>query len=368
MRQAKLLLILFFLLSCDDGDEPALIKGYEFEWENHVGLRYYIPDAIPTIEFLKIHKVDDGYIIFARSYSIWEAYIIKVSDTGEFVSEFKIRGEPVFDVLADDAGGVNVISVNFDNFFIVRKLGNDLAIQATNNFDISLSGFPKYFYLKTGILRVRDDQSKMEKFDLNGTFGWQKSLSDLSLPEGLRGLGTIPKDKDEMTLIYSHDDAVKLTHIDPETGEVHWNKSYSLANDFGGAELADNFRWMPDNKLYMTGTRTAGLQNYLSLFVLNSEGNITLTKDLDFPRNQIEYPGPILSTHDRGSIISLNADPQNDTVNFRLLKIDAKGNPGWIGTFHTNSGYDNLTGLVETSDGGLTILSYYGKVTHLAAR
>jgi hypothetical protein len=365
VMRSRFIAIIILFAGCQDDPENPLVREYNLRWESNIGEKYYQPQTIPSVEFIALASVDDGYIILSRSFDVFRGVVTKADINGTYITEYKIENEFVQNVISTGRNDFYVISSLQNNSFRIRKFDSNLIVESVADFDLSLPYFRKYFFAADCILRARADDASIEKFDLTGALMWRKPIAEYGFPDLIGPLTAVARDQNEVTLTYLEADALKITHIDSKTGNVIWAREYSLTSDFGGAQFKPNFKWGENGKLYFAGSKTVSSTDYISVVVLKSDGSLDVFKDISVGNGITTDIGPVLPTSDKGSIISLGADVQRDTANFRLLKIDSRANPGWIGTFRNDVGFDFLSGLVERPNGDVIFLTYYGYLTAL---
>jgi hypothetical protein len=362
----RFIAIIILFAGCQDEAEHPLVRAYNLKWESNIGEKYYEDQAIPSVEFLSLTSLDDSYIILSRSFAVFKAFITKADMNGTYVSDYTIENEFVLQVVEMSNNDFYVVSALQNNSFRLRKFNDNLIVESVSDFDLSLPYFRKYFFAEDGILRARADEASLEKFDLTGAFMWSKPLGEYGFAEVINPLSAVARNQNEITLTYLDGDALKMAHIDSRTGDGIWTREYSVSADFEGAQFKSNFKWGSNGKLYFAGSNTVSVTDYVSVVVLKSDGSLDVFNNMAVGNGITTDIGAVLPTSDKGSIVSLGADVQHDSANFRLLKIDSRANPGWIGTFSNDLGFDFLSGLDERSNGDVIFLTYYGYLTALS--
>ena len=355
------------LFCCQEDENIPLVRKYHLAWESDIGKTYYTDNTLPSIEFVSLLSLSDGYVVFSRSIAIYEGTLTKTDLRGAIQADVTIEGEYLISTFDDGSDGIILISALENNYFRIRKYNSALELISQQEFDLSLPVFRKYFFVQDAIFRARADDAFLEKFDLTGSFLWRSSITEYGFPDFINPLYAVSRNSSQVTLTYVQNDMLNITHIDSRTGKLIWKRKYSIAEDFGGADLRFNYRWGANGRFYFAGSRTASGQSYLSVVVLRTDGSLHVFKEIPLMAGQVANVGTILPTSDNGAIISLGTDVGSDTVNFRLLKIDSKGNPGWMGTFQNSLGFDYLSGMVEHDNGDVVFLTYYGYMASLKA-
>lgn len=362
-----LAVLALLLFGCREDENIPLVQKYHLAWESDIGKAYYTENTLPSIGFESLLSLSNGYVVFSRSLDIFKGTLTKTDLRGAIQGDVTIEGEYLISIFDDGRDGIMLLSALENNYFRIRKYNSELELISQEEFDLSLPVFRKYFFMQDAIFRVRADDAFLEKFDLTGSFQWGSSITAYGFPDFINPLFVVSRNSSQVTLTYIQNDILNITHIDSRTGKLMWKRKYSITEDFGGADLRFNYRWGANGRFYFAGSRTASGQSYLSVVVLRTDGSVHVFKEIPLMAGQVANVGTILPTADNGAIISLGTDIASDTANFRLLKIDSKGNPGWMGTFQNSLGFDYLSGMVEHDNGDVVFLTYYGYLASLKA-
>jgi hypothetical protein len=365
VMRCYLILAALLCLACQDDEKNALIQKYSVSWDSNITENYLNENELPSVEFFSLLQVSDALIVLSRSFGSSDGFITKTDLRGNFLSDIPIENEFPISVFHDGADGFFLISRIGDGFFRVRNFSSDLSLLSQKDLDLALPFFTKFFFINDGIIRVRSDDVSIEKHDLNGNLQWKKPMSDFTFPGLISPVVAVSKNANEFTLTYVDNDLLRIAHVDSNSGDLIWDKAYSITTDFGGAGFGFNYRWGENNKFYFAGAKNVSGQDYVSVVILKGDGSLDVFKDIIVPNGLASGIGPILPTVDNGSLIAINAEVASDSASFRVLKIDSKANAGWMGSFSNYIAADFVTGMAQTNDGEVVLLSYYGYMAGL---
>lgn len=347
------------LVSCSD-EYPQLITKYEAKWELNLVENYPSSIQFPNNLLSTYKLINTGNHLLVVSNLLTDGVVTKVSYEGEVVDDLILSGVGYSAaVTLNRSKEVMILYQNQQSKDQIDKYDANLNKLATTMLDFG-TGFQTTMALgESAIFKHMHKNSKdvLASYSFDGSLLWEAPFYDLGC--GGSHIKLLFNDRSLSVVAESYPDSIKLSQLDMATGRVQWNKLLMKQSVLPESGLISS-AWTTLGKLALLGTSQSGERIGVAFYNKKVESkfmNLDLTYGTSITR--------VLPTNDGGLLLGLVSDVSLESVNFKLLKLDSEGNPGWIGSFYY-PGYDYIADMVELNDGTIIVLSGKGYLMALA--